>query len=317
MATSVSAKYFTQPALTLCAECFVSQDPKVRKAGGAVIGIISEGCHDAIKPILAQILPPLLGLMRDPDLHVREASTFALGQIAEHCQPDVLFHHSSIIPSLVASLQDPNPTVQATSCYVAEFFSENLDRDVLKPYLTELLTRLGSLLSSPNKTTVDMALAAIASLAVAAEEDFLPYTPAICQVLDSLIFNTDEAYFQIRGRALECLGHVALAIGGENFMQLPYLARSFQSIQQAETLDNDSLKEFSYVFISNCAKSLGVALAPQLQFLVPLLLTVAQDSELRKEGDSDDEDYQPPAAGEEDEDDDDQYLLNVRKIQTV
>lgn len=313
MATNISAKYFTQPALSVCAQCFGSPDPKVRKAGGAVLGIIAEGCNDTIKPMLDQILPPLLSLMRDHDLHVREAATFAMGQIAEHCQPDVLFHHSSIIPALVASLQDPNHTVQSTSCYVTEFFCENLDKDVLKPYLTELLTRLGVIMSGSDKIAVDMSLAAIASLAVAAEEDFLPYTPAICQVLDGLIFNTDESFFRIRGRALECLGHIALAIGRDNFMQLPYLARGFQSVQQAETLNDSALKEYSYVFISNVAKSLGDALAPQLPQIVPILLSVAQEAELRKEDEDDeDENYKPPAAGEEEEDDDDDnYLLTV------
>ena len=38
MATSISAKHFAQPALTIVGECFSSSDPKVRKAGGSILG---------------------------------------------------------------------------------------------------------------------------------------------------------------------------------------------------------------------------------------------------------------------------------------
>lgn len=177
----------------------MSLDSKIRKAGCSLLGIISEGMNDAIKPILSQILPQLLGLTRDPDQHVREAATFAAGQIAEHCQPDILFYHTSVMPAMFAAMDDTAPTVQGTACYVIEFFCEYLERSALQPYLPALLQRLGGLLSSTDINTVDMSLAAIASTAVAAELDFLPYTSAICQVLDGLIFLTEPSKFQIRG----------------------------------------------------------------------------------------------------------------------
>ena len=60
-----------------------------------------------------------------------------------------------------------------------------------------------------------MALTAIAATAVAAEIDFLPYTETICAILGTLIFDTEPNMFAIRGRALECLGHIAVAIGTE------------------------------------------------------------------------------------------------------
>ena len=311
MACNIGAKYFAQPALSICAECFQSPDPKIRKAGGSVLGIISEGSSDALKPILGQVVPQLMPLVSDGDKHVREAATFASGQLAEHCQPDILYHHEQFMATMLAAMQDTAHTVQGTACYVIEFFCENLDKDVLKNYLPPLLDRLGALLSNSDKTTVDMALAAIAATAVAAELDFLPFAQNICAHLDSLIFLTEPTQFQIRGRALECLGHIALGIGSDNFSQPPffeYFEHGMQSIAQAEQLNDDSLKEFSYVFISNCAKAMGNVFVDRLPALVPVLLHVVEESELRKdEDDEDDEEYVPG----DDSDDEDGMYVNI------
>ena len=56
-----------------------SSDPKVRKSGCAVLGVIAEGCADTIRTIMERILPGLLQSTQDPDQFVREAAFFALG----------------------------------------------------------------------------------------------------------------------------------------------------------------------------------------------------------------------------------------------
>lgn len=48
-------------------------------------------------------------------------------------------------------IQDPRHTVQTTTCYVLEMFCENLQPETLRPFLNALLTRLASLLQSPQK----------------------------------------------------------------------------------------------------------------------------------------------------------------------
>lgn len=39
----------------------------------------------------------------------------------------------------------------------------------------------------------------------------------ICSLLAPLLFNTEPKMHTMRGRSLECLGHVAVAIGSEHF----------------------------------------------------------------------------------------------------
>jgi hypothetical protein len=179
MAFSINSKAFVDPALRICAQCMESTDSKTRKAGCAMLGIIVEGCADSIRPLLGAILPKLCQSTSDPEYFVRECACFALGQFSEHCQPDILYHHQTILPVIFAALEDQRPTVQSTSCYVLENFCENLEPTTLVPFLDLLMTRLVALLSSPQRSTQEMALAAISAAAVASEVHFLPYVQVI------------------------------------------------------------------------------------------------------------------------------------------
>ena len=152
-----------------------SSDSKTRKAGCAILGIISEGCRDSLRPVLSSIMPALLSLVTDPEFMVREVSCFAMGQFAEHCQPEVLQYHASVLPAMFHCLEDTKNTVQGTACYVLEMYCEHLSKETLRPFLQPLLTRLGSILQSPKALIKEMGLSAIAAIAVAAEDDFLPY----------------------------------------------------------------------------------------------------------------------------------------------
>ena len=45
-----------------------------------VLGVIAEGCCDALRQGLAEILPRLLASIQDPEYYVRECACFALGE---------------------------------------------------------------------------------------------------------------------------------------------------------------------------------------------------------------------------------------------
>ncbi|MGB4191691.1 MAG: hypothetical protein WBJ81_04000, partial [Rickettsiales bacterium] len=257
---------------------------------------------DRIRESLDSILPSLLRLVQDPEFYVRECACFALGQFSEHCQPDILHYNETVLPVIFQALDDPRPTVQGTSCYVLEYFCESLQPATLRPYLNPLMTRLAALLQSAQKSTQEMALTAIAATAVAAEIDFLPYTETICSILGTLIFNTEPNMFAIRGRALECLGHIAVAIGDTYFVR--YFESGMQSATQGISLNDESLKEHSFVFIANCAKVMTKAYEPYMPTLVPYLLEVIAESEivLLNDGEEGEEDEEPEEGDEEDED---------------
>jgi importin-4 len=291
-----------------------SPDKNLRKAGCAVLGIICEGCSDTIRESLPQILPHLLEAVADHEYYVRESACFALGQFSEHCQPEILYHHQSILPVLFGALGDDRPTVQGTSCYVLENFCENLQPHTLAPFLPQLMERLGQVLANQNKVTQEMALAAIAATAVASEHNFLPYADSIVTILRDILFVSEPEMFNIRGRGLECLGHIAVAIGVEHFS--PYHDMGLQAAMQGIHIGEDSLKEYSYTYIANCAKVMKNAFDQHLETLVPHLLEVISESELNpyvgEGGDpldmlDDDEDVG------EDDDDNEQFHLTTHE----
>ena len=123
-----------------------------------------------------------------------------------------------------------------------------------------------------------------------------------------MIFMTEPDSYAVRGRALECLGHIAVAIGPQHFSR--YFEMGMQSANQGMQLGDLALKEYSYVFIANCVKVMGRAFDPLLIQLVPYLLEVVSENELtlvNEEDESDNED-------ENDEDDDPDsgnYRVNV------
>lgn len=313
MAIKLPSKYFVQSALNLCSQGISSTDFRMRKAGCAVIGVIAEGCCDAIKERLSEILPPLLRSVTDAEVSVRECACFALGQFSEHCQPDILHFHANVIPVIFSALDDPRPTVQGTTCYALEMFCENLQPETLRPFLNDLMTKLAVLLQSPQKLTKEMALSAIAATAVASERDFLPFTDTICRLLVPLLSSSESEYFQLRGRALECLGHIAVAVGRQNFA--PYFTYGMESAIQALQFEDETLKEHSYVFFANGAKVMTSEFNNYLQSLVPHLLEFIDQDGFIKDG-SDDDDNDENDEGEDDDSKNDLYYVEEGFINT-
>eukprot|EP00604_Paraphysomonas_vestita_P001190 CAMPEP_0174822840 /NCGR_PEP_ID=MMETSP1107-20130205/19050_1 /TAXON_ID=36770 /ORGANISM="Paraphysomonas vestita, Strain GFlagA" /LENGTH=571 /DNA_ID=CAMNT_0016043059 /DNA_START=425 /DNA_END=2137 /DNA_ORIENTATION=+ len=314
MSLSMTSKTFVGPVLNIISNCMGSPDKNLRKAGCAVLGIVCEGCSDAIREILPDVLPRLLEAVHDPEYYVRESACFALGQFSEHCQPEILYHHQSILPALFSALVDERPTVQGTSCYVLENFCENLQPDTLLPFLPDLMQRLGQVLSSPHKTTQEMALAAIAATAVASEKHFLPYTEAIINVLRNILFVSEPDMLNIRGRALECLGHIAVAVGSEHFA--PYFEMGLQAAMQGIQIGEDSLKEYAYTYFANCAKVMKNTFDQHLETLIPHLLEVIAESELAPYTDDTDilVGLDDDEGGDDDfEDDNEQYHLTTHE----
>lgn len=177
MALHIPSKHFIEPALALCSQGMQSTDPSMRKAGCAILGLISEGCCDPLRPLLPTIIPALVAAVSDDDVNTKEMACFALGQFSEHCQPEILSFHTGILPALYNALDDPRVNILQTACYVLEMFCEFLDQDSLRPYLEALLSKLGALLQHPSDQVQGTALAAISSTVLAAEMEILPYVP--------------------------------------------------------------------------------------------------------------------------------------------
>jgi len=278
LACHIPTKYIFPPTITRCLARLSSNLEHMRKAGVATVGVIAEGCQDPLKEQLSTIMPHVFHAAQDNSSTVRECACFALGQLSEHCQPDILEYSSTMLPILFQLLDDASASVQATSCYVLEMFCERLEPEAVRPVLDSLVKKLAYMLETTNKRSVqEMAVAALAATAVAAEEEFSPYVSGVANIMTKLMSLTDPNMYTLRGRSLECMGHVAIAVGKEIFRE--YFEVSMTCAWKGLTLESTDLNEFAYASFANLSKVMGNEFGIYLAELVPHLLAVITEDE--------------------------------------
>ncbi|VEU34977.1 unnamed protein product [Pseudo-nitzschia multistriata] len=314
LACEVPKKYIFQPVVSRCVQRLNSPQANHRKAGIASLGVIAEGCQEPLSDHLSELMPYVLKCAQDPDSQVRECACFCLGQISEHCQPAVLEYSEQILPIVFNLLDDKTVAVQATSCYVLEMFCERLEPDAVRPLLDSLVKKLAGMLGSSDKRSVqEMAVAALAATAVAAEEEFTPYVGGVATLMTKYMGLTDENLFSLRGRALECMGHMAIAVGRETFR--PYFQVTMECACEGLTRDSTDLHEFAYAVFANLSKVMKEEFAPALPELVPHLVSVIGTDEGSLEpAEEAEKSGQFGALDDSDDEDEDggNYVLHVR-----
>lgn len=311
LACEIPKKYIFRPVTERAVQRLGSPQANHRKAGVACMGVIAEGCSEPMREHLPDIVPHVLAAAGDADAQVRECACFALGQLSEHCQPEILSYSDKILPTVFKLLDDATITVQATSCYVLEMFCERLEPEGVRPLLDPLVRKLASMLeSTPKRSVKEMAVAAMAATAVAAEEEFTPFLPAVSQIMSQLMVLTEEKYFTLRGRALECMGHMAIAVGKENFR--PYFAATMKCACEGLTTDSTDLKEFAYALFANLSKVMGEEFSPVLGELVPHLVEVIKQDEGSLEQAEEEKEQFSALDDSDDEGEGGNYVLQVR-----
>ncbi|KAI2493412.1 Vacuolar 14 Fab1-binding region [Fragilaria crotonensis] len=314
LACEIPKKYIFQPVMSRCIARLSSSKASARKAGIAGLGVIAEGCAEPLREHLHDVMPHVFSAAGDGDAQVRECACFALGQISEHCQPEILGYSTQILPIVFALLDDTTVSVQATSCYVLEMFCERLEPDAVRPLLDPLVRKLAAMLEATTKRSVqEMAVAALAATAVAAEEEFTPYVGGVAALMTKLMALQEERLYSLRGRALECMGHMAIAVGKQTFR--PYFTGTMQCACDGLATESTDLHEFAYAVFANLAKVMGEEFAPVLPDLVPHLIKVigANEGHMEKADDEDGDQFNNLDDSDDEEDEDGAgYVLHVR-----
>jgi len=313
LACEIPKKYIFRPVTERAISRMTSPNPQARKAGIASLGVVAEGCAEPMREHLSEIMPHVFAAAGDDNAQVRECACFALGQLSEHCQPEVLSYSDRLLPIVFALLDDGSVSVQATSCYVLEMFCEKLEPDGVRPLLDLLVRKLANMLETTTKRSVkEMAVAAMAATAVAAEEEFAPYVDGVATIMTQLMTLQEEKMFSLRGRALECMGHMAIAVGKEVFR--PYFSVTMQCACEGLTTESTDLKEFAYAVFANLSKVMGEEFAPVLPDLVPHLIKVIEMDEGSLEQAEEQKEAGQLSAFDDSDDEDNpgNYVLQVR-----
>ena len=151
-------------------------------------------------------------------------------------------------------LNDATEKVKEKSCYALESFCENLGEDIV-PFLQPLLERLTHMLQTSRHETQQMAISALASVALAAGSQFTPYYETVFGFMRVLLQQTGEQELLLRARALECVGLMNLAVG--RTVCEPVLHECTASALAGLALELPELREYTYGFFGQLAELIG------------------------------------------------------------
>ncbi|CAH2223637.1 importin-5 [Pelobates cultripes] len=205
-------------------------DWKYRHAGLMALSAIGEGCHQQMEGILNEMVNFVLLFLQDPHPRVRYAACNAIGQMATDFAPAFQKKfHEKVIASLLQTMEDQgNPRVQAHAAAALINFTEDCPQTLLIPYLDNLVkhlhaimvVKLQELIQKGTKLVLEQVVTSIASVADTAEEKFVPYYDLFMPSLKHIVENAVQKELRLlRGKTIECISLIGLAVGKEKFMQ--------------------------------------------------------------------------------------------------
>ncbi|POS88387.1 hypothetical protein EPUL_000121, partial [Erysiphe pulchra] len=296
LATSLPPRQVIIPLLKILPEYVKNENPKYRQAGILALGMCVEGAPDFICSQLDSLLPIVLQLLNDSDIHVRKAALNSVARLADDLAEDLSKHHEQLIPILLKNLDsagcltassDVNSTnleILKSSCGALDSVCRGINKNSIRNYVTELVPRLGNLLSHPDLTVKSGAAGALGSIAESSEDAFLPYFETSMKALSqylSIKESTEE--LDLRGVVCDAIGCIATAVGPEAFK--PYVNHLMQASEENLHLDHPRLRETSYILWSTFAKIYEADFSAFLEGVVKSLFkSLTQDeSELSDE----------------------------------
>ncbi|KAK9828387.1 hypothetical protein WJX81_002836 [Elliptochloris bilobata] len=321
LALSLPAKQVLPGVLDFAARAASAPEPHARMAACTVVVCVAEGCAEAVRRHMADVLQVVAAGLRDGEARVRGQAAFALGQLAAHCQPEAGRAAREALPAVVGLMRDADATVQQQACYALEALCEHMEEEVAE-FLEPLMGHLGAVLAGGGPDTQHSAISAVASAAEAAGAAFAPYVPGVLPHLRRYMDLTQVEMLACRARATEAIGVVAAAapIPEVKAMLPDIMSAAFQGL----TLDDSELREYTHGLFGHVARMLGPGFEPYLRPAVAAAIeSCAQDD--GRVGDSSDEsdeadsrsrslhsDSDTDAGGSDDEDGAGEQRLSIR-----
>lgn len=272
-----------------------SQDWKFRHAALMAISASGEGCHKQMEPFLDQVMDGVMNYIGDPHPRVRYACCNAVGQMSTDFAP--VFEkkfHAKVVPGLLHLMQDAaNPRVQAHSGAALVNFSEDCPKNILLPYLSDIMTRLEEVLKAKfnelvekgNKLVLEQIVTTIASVADTAEEKFVEHYDKFMPCLKYMIGNATTPDLRLlRGKTIECVSLIGLAVGGEKFSpdasEVMELLLASQ-VKGEELPEDDPQMSYMISAWARICKILGAGFAPYLPLVMgPVMKTASMKPEV-------------------------------------
>lgn len=259
-----------------------------RAAALSTVAAIAEGCLEQLRSALEQVVTAVVPKLLDPHPRVRYAACNAVGQLSLDYAPDPAkphqmsfqsLHHATVVPALLKMMEDNvNCRVQAHGAAALVNFCEHATKDVLQPYLDGILTRMQQMLRSQYRIVLEQTVTAIATVADSAEKLFQKYYPHFMPLLKQILATAnDEKYRLLRGKTMECISLIGIAVGKEVFAPDAVAVMQVLSQSQAGGMTDDD-PQISYMLAAwaRMCEILGQDFMPYLPVVMPPLLKSVQ-----------------------------------------
>ena len=265
MATTLPPSQVVVPLLHNLGPYVTNSDPDRRQAGIMALGMIVEGAPDFINTQLHEIFPLVMRLLGDNERKVRRAALDCVMRIAEELPEELGKEHQKLMPAVVIHLDNATKsltgpedkanmdTIKAcTNCI--DCLVEGMDSDDIKPYISELMSRLTQLYQHhPDFKIKAVAIQAIGNVAACAKTTFLPYFEDTMHSLSEYVELKDSVEeLDLRSTTCDSMGSMALAVGPKEFQR--YVRPLMLATMEGTKLDHPGLKETSYLFWGTMAK---------------------------------------------------------------
>merc|ERR1712223_1170017 len=186
-----------------------------------------------------------------------------------------------------------NPRVQAHSGAALVNFSEDCPKNILLPYLPDIMTRLkegleakfNELVAKGNKLVLEQIVTTIASVADTAEEKFIEHYDKFMPCLKYMIGNATTPELRLlRGKTIECVSLIGLAVGGEKFTadasEVMELLLASQ-VKGEELPEDDPQMSYMISAWARICKILGAGFATYLPLVMgPVMKTASMKPEV-------------------------------------
>jgi hypothetical protein len=290
LANSLPPRQVIVPLLKALPQFVNNEQPKYRQAGILAVGMCVEGAPDFIATQLDSLMPMVFKLLNDPVVGVRNATLNGVARLADDLAEELCKHHQELIPALVrnldsASVQASNESDQLkhlailkASCGALDSVADGMDKETMTAYISELIPRLGQLLSHPDFNVKASAAGAMGSIAGSAEDAFLPYFETTMKALSEYVTMKDsEEELDLRGTVCDAMGSMAKAVGPAAFQ--PYVQPLMQASEEALHLGHPRLRETSYILWSVLAQVYQEEFTPFLEGVVKGLMESLEQEE--------------------------------------
>ncbi|KAL9646889.1 hypothetical protein ABK040_013749 [Willaertia magna] len=255
-AVDLPSKYVFQDIVERAVVLVQSQNQFERRAGITALGLIAEGCQEAVKGNLEQVIKFIGTGFNDNSRIVRGCAILAISSLAEYCQPEILDFGGDLLPFIIHCLDDKLFEIREKSAYTLDIFTQHMDPATLNNYLQPIMTKIMSLLTNGDRKTQEVSIATLSAMASASGKFFVPYFETVITLMKQIMEAEGQDILQLKARATECVGIVAFAVGKEIFG--PYVD-GFMRLAMANIEKNSvsEYKEYTFMFFESVAMTLG------------------------------------------------------------